>query len=226
VTEHEGTAHPLSEPDSALRAADRLAITAAAVTGVAFGLLDVDAVGLALHARNGEVIRVSATSGLIGRLDRVQAELGQGPGLAPFDAGSERFVADMREDQRYPDWSSAAYRLGMLSVYMTALAPFPEHGVSLDLYSHHAHGIGAATVAAVAALAHPAALDLGPVGRAQDLHEALNTRALVGQAQGILMERHGLTAAQAMAAMRSWSRDTTTAVRDLALAVTEGADLP
>ena len=226
VTEHEETDRLLNESASQRRASDELEVAASAVAAVAVSLLDVDAVGLALHGRNGAVTRLSATSGLIGRLDRIQADLGQGPGLASFDVGAERFVADVNADQRYPAWSRAAGSLGMLSVYMTALTPLRDHGVSLDLYSHRAHGIGSVTVAAVAALALPAALDLGSMQRAQDVHATLLLRELVGQAQGILMERHGLTASRAAAALREWSRETGTPLPELALAVTTGVDLP
>ena len=226
VTEHEETERLLSESASVPRTFDELGVAAAAVAAVAVSLLDVDAVGLALHGRDGTVTRLSATSGLIGRLDRVQADLGQGPGLAYFDVGAERFVADVGTDQRYPAWSRAAANLGMLSVYMTALAPLRDHGVSLDLYSHRAHGIGTLTVAAVAALALPAALDLGTMERVQDVQANLRLRELVGQAQGILMERRGLTASQAAVALRRWSRETGTPVPELALAVTTGVDLP
>ncbi len=225
MTDHEGPEGPPPGLASVLHASDQLAVAAAAVATVAVHLLEVDAVGLALHGRDGGVTRLSATSGLIGRLDRIQADLGQGPGLASFDVGSERFVADVRVDQRYPEWSRAAAQLGMLSVHMTALAPLRDFGVSLDLYSHRAGGIGAVTVAAVAALALPAALDLDAVGRLRSVQDSLRTRELVGQAQGIIMERRGLSALQAMEVLRRESREDDTTLRALSLAVTEGTAL-
>lgn len=224
VTDQEWTERPGIMAASADRVPDHLLVAATAVAAVAVGLLDVDAAGLALHGPDGTVIRLSATSGLIGRLDRVQADLEQGPGRARFDVGSERFVADAGVDLRYPEWSQAAARLGMLSIHMTALSPFRDHGVSLDLYSHRPHGIGSATVAAVAALALPAALDLGNAARARELQDALVERETIGQAQGILMERHGWSAPQALAELRRRSRVAGSPVRDQARGVVADAD--
>ena len=52
------------------------------------------------------------------------------------------------------------------------------------------------------------------------LHGALRTGAIIEQAKGILMERHGITADQAFAELRSRARNTNQTVVDVAQAVT------
>ena len=52
------------------------------------------------------------------------------------------------------------------------------------------------------------------------LHGALRTGAVIEQAKGILMERHGITADEAFAELRSRARNTNQAVFDVAKAVT------
>ena len=52
------------------------------------------------------------------------------------------------------------------------------------------------------------------------LHGALRTGAIIEQAKGILMERHGITADQAFAELRSRARNTNETVVDMAQAVT------
>ncbi len=52
------------------------------------------------------------------------------------------------------------------------------------------------------------------------LHGALRTGAIIEQAKGILMERHGITADQAFAELRSRARNTNQSVLDVAQAVT------
>ena len=52
------------------------------------------------------------------------------------------------------------------------------------------------------------------------LHGALRTGAIIEQAKGILMERHGITADQAFAELRSRARNTNQSVFDVAQAVT------
>ncbi|MFC4784095.1 ANTAR domain-containing protein [Nocardioides sp. MAHUQ-72] len=217
--------HPV-EFEAVLHASDQLTVAASAVTSVVLGLLDVDAVGLALHGPGGSLVRLSATSALVDRLDRTQADLGEGPGLGVFDVGSERFMADARVDERWPGWSRAAVGLGLLSVHMTALAPLRGHGVSLDLYSHRAHGITAATVAAVAALSLPSALDLAAIGRLDLLERTMRARQVLGQAQGILMERHELTAPQAQEVLDRRASGTGLTVDVLARSVAQGVPMP
>jgi AmiR/NasT family two-component response regulator len=52
------------------------------------------------------------------------------------------------------------------------------------------------------------------------LHGALRTGAIIEQAKGILMERHGITADQAFAELRNRARNTNKTVVDVAQAVT------
>jgi two-component system, response regulator / RNA-binding antiterminator len=52
------------------------------------------------------------------------------------------------------------------------------------------------------------------------LHGALRTGAIIEQAKGILMERHGVTADEAFAELRRHARDTNQTVLDVARAVT------
>jgi ANTAR domain len=52
------------------------------------------------------------------------------------------------------------------------------------------------------------------------LHGALRTAAIIEQAKGILTERHGITADQAFAELRSRARNTNKTVVDVAQAVT------
>ncbi len=52
------------------------------------------------------------------------------------------------------------------------------------------------------------------------LHGALRTGAIIEQAKGILMERHGITADEAFAELRSHARNTNQTVLDVARAVT------
>ena len=53
-----------------------------------------------------------------------------------------------------------------------------------------------------------------------DLRLALETRDVIGQAKGILMERHGISADEAFDRLTKVSQDTNTKVRDIAAMVT------
>jgi AmiR/NasT family two-component response regulator len=54
----------------------------------------------------------------------------------------------------------------------------------------------------------------------------MESRSIVGQAQGILMQRFQIGSATAFALLRRYSMDTNTRVRDVAEYVIETRDLP
>ena len=74
--------------------------------------------------------------------------------------------------------------------------------------------------------AHQASLILGFVLHESELLHAMEIRSIVGQAQGILMQRFKIGSATAFALLRRYSMDTNTRVRDLAEYVIETRDLP
>jgi GAF domain-containing protein len=80
------------------------------------------------------------------------------------------------------------------------------------------------------ALAHlisrHAALALAASLNAEGLRLAMDTRKRIGQAQGILMERHGLDEDQAFAVLRRYSQNNNVKLRDLAEHLVETKELP
>lgn len=74
---------------------------------------------------------------------------------------------------------------------------------------------------AAARFAAYASLSLLAVERVAHLTAALETRGLISQAQGILMERFAVGPEAAMGLLRRWSQQSQRPVRDLALEVTQ-----
>lgn len=60
----------------------------------------------------------------------------------------------------------------------------------------------------------------------EGLREALQTRTLIGQAQGILMERFELDADQAFSVLRRFSQDSNVRLRDIAELLVRSGTLP
>jgi AmiR/NasT family two-component response regulator len=69
-------------------------------------------------------------------------------------------------------------------------------------------------------MAHAIDIVLSRYAEFSRLHGALRTSATIEQAKGIMMERHGITADQAFAELRSRARNTNQTVFDVAEAVT------
>lgn len=62
--------------------------------------------------------------------------------------------------------------------------------------------------------------------RSANLHGALRTRELIGQAQGILIERERITGEQAFDMLRRASQNLNVKVRDVARALVETGESP
>jgi GAF domain-containing protein len=157
------------------------------------------------------------TSDLPRVLDALQGTLGQGPCLdAIWDERVVR-VADVATEQRWPEFARQAAAHGVGSLLCFQLFVEGDHLGALNLYARRA-----------GAFADPASEDVGLVFAAHGAvalagaeHEAellagLDSRDLIGQAKGILMERHRLTAAQAFALLVRTSSLTNRKLRDVA----------
>ena len=87
---------------------------------------------------------------------------------------------------------------------------------ALNLYSPQLRGFDAKTRGEGLAFATQAAVALRSARDKEDLRIAMATRNLIGQAQGILMERYKMTAEQAFAVLTRASQDTNVKRRDVA----------
>jgi GAF domain-containing protein len=158
------------------------------------------------------------------RLDENQYGRGYGPCLEAIAAGRPLEVDDARTDGRWPDYLQVAQEMGSLS---SLSVPLPLHqqqwGAGLNLYARQAHAFddtsrelaGRFADYAAVAVANMHAYE-GAVAYAQNLEAALESRAVIDQAKGILMERYKLTADQAFQALARLSMQTNVKVRDVA----------
>jgi GAF domain-containing protein len=157
---------------------------------------------------------VATTGRLALDLDERQYERGHGPCLHAARTGELTEIGDTRTDPRWPDYMPRAAEHGNLSSLSVPLAIDEDEQVSgaLNIYAREPHAFdedsrNAATrfgpYAAVAAgnlRAYQNARDL-----AAGLQTALETRGVIDQAKGILMDRHKLTSDQAFQALAQMS---------------------
>ena len=158
------------------------------------------------------------TDPLATRLDEVQYELAEGPCVESTRTAGVglTFSGNLGASREYPRFGPAAAKLGVHSVLAVGL--FPANGSTLrtgalNLYSFKIGGIDeldrdlAVILAAHAstALAATMASTASDLELAQ-LRQALNSRDVIGQAKGILMERRGISADEAFDALRRASQ--------------------
>jgi GAF domain-containing protein len=177
---------------------------------------------------------VASTGPLAADLDESQYDRDHGPCLHAARTGEMVEIGDTRTDPRWPDYMPRAAERGALSSLSVPL-PVDEDEVSgaLNIYAREPHAFGEdsraaagrfapyATVAAGNLYVYRSARDL-----AANLRIALETRAVIDQAKGILMERHKLTPDQAFQALATASSRTNRKVRAIAEDLVRTGELP
>ncbi|MEW2614380.1 GAF and ANTAR domain-containing protein [Streptomyces sp. NPDC047880] len=178
-----------------------------------------DAAGI-LAVRKGRAVTLSSYGDMVQESDRLQGELGEGP---CFDlarrADDERVfrVVDMTQPQ--PDWpryAEAARELGIGSMTGVLLYTHEQDFGALNLYARRPGAFTEDIATAGWLLASHAAVALADARTIDQLEHALETRHAIGEAMGILMERHGMSDEDAFNVLRKISQHHNVKLRDVA----------
>ena len=181
---------------------------------------------------DGQAVTIAASDPLAAQIDEFQFEAGEGPCLDAMDDGVSHYVGDLEHDPRWRRFGPAASAVGINSVLVVPLNR-DEHDGVLNFYAELSEAFGAHDRAFGAIFAVHAGLALSHQHRenerdaagAAQLRNALVTRELIGQAQGILMEREHITASKAFDILREASQHLNVKLRDVAQGVVDtGSD--
>ncbi|TXR57193.1 GAF and ANTAR domain-containing protein [Quadrisphaera setariae] len=183
--------------------------------------------GVCLVRAGRRVGPASATSELVLRLDELQADTGEGP---CWDAALHQRaarVADVgAEVERWPELASRARALGTLSVLCLHVRSGKRGLGALKLLSEEPGAFDAEAERVAALLAVHAGRAIADAHQLENLQLGLAHRDVIGQAKGILMERHRITADQAFALLASASQHTNRKLHDVAVDLTASGELP
>ena len=206
-------ARDLLDQDSVQATLDE--ITASAVKLVA----GCDAAGI-LAVRKGKAVTLAACGDIVQESDRLQGELGEGPcfDLAHRPGGERVFrIADMTQPQpAWPQFAAAARELGIGSMTGILLYTHDEDFGALNLYARKPGTFGKDIETAGWLLASHAAVALADARTIDQLEHAMKTRHAIGEAMGILMERHRLSEDDAFNVLRRISQHHNIKLRDVA----------
>jgi len=180
---------------------------------------------------DGKVTTAAASSALVVTIDQMQIDAGEGPCLDASTRGSTFYADDLIDDPRWPTFAPSAVSADIRSVLAYPLSAGQPS--ALNLYSRLPAAFGATDRAQGQLFATLARLALDSAeGRASgeertgNLIEALRTRELVGQAQGILMERERITADRAFDVLRRASQYMNIKLREVAESLVETGESP
>ncbi|MCZ2858746.1 GAF and ANTAR domain-containing protein [Blastococcus sp. VKM Ac-2987] len=162
--------------------------------------------------------------------DELQYEEGSGPCIDAGRGGVVLRIDDVRTEERWPDYMA---RVRTTRVRSSLSVPLPYQGTSigaLNVYSTEvaafaspdslAAGLGAAEMIAVAvanADAHARLAD-----DARNMRIAMESRAVIEQAKGVLMAQQGVDAEQAFEVLRQASQRYNRKLRDIAAGIVDG----
>lgn len=191
-----------------------------------------DLVSITLLTADGTFYTPVDTGPAAGELDQVQYRTGEGPCLdaARPEGPAYAISDDLGTERRWPRFARAATGLGYGAVIATALLPSGNAARlsgALNIYSHNTRGLTTtdrhsalllATHASLA-LAHAHTAELAAL-RQLHLRKAMDSRDVIGQAKGILMNRQGITAEEAFALLSRTSQDLNVKLVDLATTLT------
>jgi anti-anti-sigma factor len=188
--------------DGALRMAVSLA---GAVVGGA------DGVSVSLR-RRGILTTVAATDQTVSNMDASQYETGEGPCVDASNQGHWFHAESLEKETRWPAFTPRARALGIEAILSTPLIVQARPVGALNIYSltPWAFTLRDRELAGAFAVRTSSLLsEADPSPTADELsirfQGALRTREVIAQAQGVLMEREGISEQDAYVALRRFS---------------------
>jgi GAF domain-containing protein len=183
-------------------------------------------------AHGGVVSTPVCTDQIVADIDALQHETGEGPCLDAIAHRLMFYADDLNEDDRWPNFGRQAAEGGLRSVLAL---PLTTNGIdgAVNLYARYPAAFGvidrarAMILASLAGIALSTAHLLEDEGRRiENLHSALGSREIIGQAQGILMERERIAADQAFDVLRRASQHLNVKLREVAQNLVDTGERP
>lgn len=168
----------------------------------------------------------ASTSDLPREVDSLQESLGQGPCLdAVWEQETVR-VDDIEADNRWPEFSAQAARLGVGSMLAFQLFVEGDRLGALNLYARAPGAFDEECQEIGQMFAAHAAVALAGAEHEEHLRAGMSSRDVIGQAKGILMERYRLTADQAFGVLTRVSQELNRKLVDIARELTDTGAVP
>jgi GAF domain-containing protein len=197
---------------------DTLDETLAAIADTArISVPGIDCAGISIVTPKGVIETKAATNALVWEFDRLQYALGEGPCVSAMRGTPVVSVPHARHDQRWPKFLPPALKLGLQSQLAVRLF-LDEEGTmgALNLYSISQEEIDPDAEHIAELFASHAAIALHQAREVENLNQALESRKVIGQAIGIVMERYGLDENHAFSFLLRASSTSNIKLRDIA----------
>ena len=191
---------------------------------------DCDAAGVTLLDERGRPSTAACTNETTLEVDQAQYAEGDGPCLEAARTATIQRVLVEEAESRWPAFARASRSIGIKSFLAAPLVVAGEGIGALNLYSSSAHGFGALDEAFVALFTGQVSAAVVSIQRydkcrrlADNLKIALDSRAVIEQAKGVLMLTRGLDEDGAFDWLREQSQVRNVKLRRLAEELVQAA---
>ena len=165
-----------------------------------------DSASITMLEKGRKLSTAAASDDRVLQADQLQYQLDEGPCLDAVWVEGQFVVSDLLADGRWPRWAPQAAELGVSG--MLSLHLFTDAALgSLNLYSMRPREFDATDVETARIIAAHASVVLAYARVEQNLWQAIDSRNVIGQAQGILMERYQITQSTAFAVLKRYSQN-------------------
>ncbi len=172
------------------------------------------------------------TDPVVQEMDALQQQTGQGPCLDASVAGEMCYAEDLSDDSRWAVFGPLAAARGVRSALGLHVASGEDVG-ALNLYARYPRAFGVIDRGKAVILAMFAGVAIASAQEHEDeqrriegLTAALASREVIGQAQGILMERERVTGIEAFDILRRASQHLNRKLREVAQDLVDTGERP
>lgn len=185
-----------------------------------------DGTSLMLVGPNRTISTPAYSSRVAYESDLAQYETDEGPCLDALRDDATYLIDDLETEERWPAYRARALELGVRS--MLSFRLFVSHRTygALDLYAARPHVYGPSSQVMGQVFASHASVALKAAITEAGLERVIESRDLIGQAKGILMERRRMTATEAFQTLDELSQERNIALRDLAGEIAATGQIP
>ncbi|WP_146099591.1 GAF and ANTAR domain-containing protein [Kineococcus xinjiangensis] len=173
--------------------------------------------------RDGRSITIASSDERTLRIDEAQYSLGDGPCLHSLRTQEHVLVEDLRGDGRWPEYAESAISEGVLS---SLSVPFQQHQTrgAFNVYASAPRAFGPEEQREVEAFAEQVKTAIALAARmashadlAEQLSQAMKSRAVIDQAIGVIMGQNRCGPDEAFAILRTVSQNRNVKLRDIAV---------
>jgi transcriptional regulator with GAF, ATPase, and Fis domain len=180
--------------------------------------------------QDGGARTAAFTGSLALELDETQYAVGHGPCVDSARAGTTVHIRDMAAETRWPAYTPVAADRGAKASVSIGLPVQRTVIAALNIYSDQVDGFTAEALEiaktfggyAAVAVAH-ASMAATATAAAKQMQQAMESRAVIEQAKGMLIAMHGCTPDEAFDRLVGASQAANRKLRDIAVSMVSGA---